>query len=55
MPQTIAKMSISWGLVVIPVTVHAATAPHPVPLHHVHTRCGGVPGSIRDARKATGL
>lgn len=45
MPQTIAKLSISWGLVVIPVTVHAATAPHPVPLHEVHTRCGG--GRIR--------
>jgi DNA end-binding protein Ku len=42
---TIAKLSISWGLVVIPVTVHAAIAPHPVPLHQVHTRCGG--GRVR--------
>ncbi|MCX4706588.1 Ku protein [Streptomyces sp. NBC_01352] len=45
MPQAIAKLSISWGLVAIPVTVHAATAPHPVPLHQVHTRCGG--GRVR--------
>ncbi|UQA97125.1 non-homologous end joining protein Ku [Streptomyces halobius] len=45
MAQTIAKRTITWGLVTIPVTVHAATAPHPVPLHQVHTRCGG--GRIR--------
>ncbi|MGW2748086.1 non-homologous end joining protein Ku [Streptomyces sp. NPDC001450] len=45
MPQTIARLAISWGLVAIPVTVHAATAPHPVPLHQVHTRCGG--GRVR--------
>lgn len=45
MAQTIAKRTITWGLVNIPVTVHAATAPHSVPLHQVHTRCGG--GRIR--------
>ncbi|MEV7470869.1 Ku protein [Streptomyces kronopolitis] len=45
MAQTIAKRTITWGLVSIPVTVHAATAPHSVPLHQVHTRCGG--GRIR--------
>jgi len=45
MPQTISKLAISWGLVTIPVTVHAATAQHSVPLHQVHTRCGG--GRIR--------
>ena len=45
MPQTISKLAISWGLVTIPVTVHAATAQHTVPLHQVHTRCGG--GRIR--------
>ena len=48
MAQTIAKLSISWGLVTIPVSVHAATAPHPVPLHQVHTRCGG--GRVRHRR-----
>ncbi|MGW3496681.1 non-homologous end joining protein Ku [Streptomyces sp. NPDC001020] len=45
MPQTISKLAISWGLVSIPVTVHAATAQHPVPLHLVHTQCGA--GRIR--------
>lgn len=45
MPQTISKLAISWGLVTIPVTVHAATAQHSVPLHQVHTRCGG--GRVR--------
>ncbi|WP_051877051.1 Ku protein [Streptomyces natalensis] len=45
MVQTIARLSITWGLVTIPVTVHAATAPHSLPLHQVHARCGG--GRIR--------
>jgi len=45
MAQTISKLAISWGLVVIPVTVQAAIAPHAVPLHQVHTRCGG--GRVR--------
>ncbi|WP_406220640.1 Ku protein [Streptomyces decoyicus] len=45
MAQTIARRTITWGLVTIPVTVHSATAPHPAPLHQVHTRCGG--GRIR--------
>jgi DNA end-binding protein Ku len=49
MPQTIARMAISWGLVSIPVTVHAATvAGHRLPLHQVHTRCGG--GRVRQRR-----
>jgi DNA end-binding protein Ku len=50
MPQTIARMAISWGLVSIPVTVHSATeaAGHVLPLHHVHTRCGG--GRVRQRR-----
>ncbi|MFB7222078.1 Ku protein [Streptomyces sp. NPDC056227] len=45
MPQTIIKLAITWGLLSIPVTVHAATKEHEVPLRQVHTRCGG--GRVR--------
>ncbi|MGW3246101.1 non-homologous end joining protein Ku [Streptomyces sp. NPDC001070] len=45
MPQTIIKLAITWGMLSIPVTVHAATEEHDVPLHQVHTRCGG--GRVR--------
>jgi DNA end-binding protein Ku len=38
---TIARKVISWGLVTIPVTVHAATEHHRVPLHRVHADDGG--------------
>ncbi|WP_377273712.1 Ku protein [Peterkaempfera sp. SMS 1(5)a] len=41
MPQTIAKVHISFGLGSIPVTVCAATEPHTVPLHQVHEKDGG--------------
>jgi DNA end-binding protein Ku len=48
MPKTIARLPILWGLVSIPVTVHAAVEPHAVPLHQVHAPCGG--GRIRLSR-----
>lgn len=41
MIATIARKIISWGLVTIPVTVHAATEHHRVPLHRVHADDGG--------------
>lgn len=53
MPQTTAKLSVSWGLVVIPVTVHAATALHPVPLYQVHPgaeAAWSVSASVRASR-----
>ncbi|WP_127357117.1 non-homologous end joining protein Ku [Actinacidiphila soli] len=40
-PATIAKLSITFGLVSIPVHVHAATQDHDVPLHQVHADDGG--------------
>ncbi|MEU8917361.1 Ku protein [Streptomyces nigrescens] len=45
MAAAIARVHVTFGLVSIPVTVHAATERQPVPLHQVHTRCGG--GRIR--------
>lgn len=40
MATTIAKVQISFGLVAIPVTVHAATEQHAVPLREVHVKEG---------------
>ncbi|MGE7436982.1 non-homologous end joining protein Ku [Kitasatospora sp. NPDC001175] len=41
MPNPIAKMTVSFSLVSIPVTVYAATGRHTVPLHQVHAADGG--------------
>ncbi|MFE7524648.1 Ku protein [Kitasatospora sp. NPDC057542] len=41
MPKTIARLSISFSLVSIPVNVYAATERHAVPLHQVHAADGG--------------
>ncbi|CAM5667146.1 hypothetical protein BOQ63_000070 (plasmid) [Streptomyces viridifaciens] len=41
MPKAIAKLSISFSLVSIPVNVYAATGRHTVPLHQVHAADGG--------------
>ncbi|MFI6448538.1 Ku protein [Kitasatospora sp. NPDC050543] len=41
MANAIAKLSISFSLVSIPVTVYAATGRHTVPLHMVHADDGG--------------
>ncbi|MFE2174420.1 Ku protein [Kitasatospora sp. NPDC059462] len=41
MPNAIAKMTVSFSLVSIPVTVYAATGRHTVPLHQVHAVDGG--------------
>ncbi|MFJ9447131.1 Ku protein [Kitasatospora sp. NPDC101235] len=41
MPKAIAKLSISFSLVSIPVSVYAATERHTVPLHQVHAADGG--------------
>jgi hypothetical protein len=40
MPQTIAKPAVSWGPGVVAVAVHAATTPHPVPLHQMQNADG---------------
>ncbi|WP_377267582.1 Ku protein [Peterkaempfera sp. SMS 1(5)a] len=40
-PQTMAKVHISFGLVSIPVAVYSATEQHTVPLHQVHAKDGG--------------
>ncbi|MGP4003553.1 hypothetical protein [Streptomyces sp. 8N706] len=34
-------MPISFGMVTIPVRLHGAREPHPVPLHLVHASDGG--------------
>ncbi|WP_153471734.1 non-homologous end joining protein Ku [Streptomyces kaniharaensis] len=41
MPKAIAKMTISFSLVSIPVSLYAATERHVVPLHLVHAQDGG--------------
>ncbi|MFF8775457.1 Ku protein [Kitasatospora sp. NPDC015120] len=41
MPKAIAKMTVSFSMVSIPVTVYAATGRHTVPLHQVHAVDGG--------------
>jgi hypothetical protein len=40
MLQTIARGSISFGLVKIPVRLHSAIEPHSVPLNQVHAKDG---------------
>lgn len=41
MPQTVARLAITFGLVTIPVTLHSAVEEQSVALHQVHAEDGG--------------